>query len=151
LASSTINHPNLVTLSTLRKNRGGFTLVEIMIVVAIIALLAAIALPNFMRARKRSQATQILADLRMLDAAMDQYFIENDKSWNAPVEWNDVVKYVKNNTRLANSASSDILQNFFIMEVVGPTEIRVGISQTSFDALSDVAPLEFWSPFPIGN
>ena len=42
-------------LQKLNKNRGGFTLVEIMIVVAIIALLAAIAVPNFLRARKRSQ------------------------------------------------------------------------------------------------
>ena len=45
--------------------RSGFTLVEIMIVVSIIALLAAIAVPNFIRSRKRSQATQILDELRM--------------------------------------------------------------------------------------
>ena len=64
-------------LQKLNKNRGGFTLVEIMIVVAIIALLAAIAVPNFLRARKRSQATRILEDLRMIDSAVDQYAIEN--------------------------------------------------------------------------
>ncbi|HEY2101633.1 MAG TPA: prepilin-type N-terminal cleavage/methylation domain-containing protein, partial [Chthoniobacterales bacterium] len=46
-------------LNKLNKRRGGFTLVEIMIVVAIIALLAAIAVPGFLRARKRSQATKI--------------------------------------------------------------------------------------------
>ena len=56
-------------LQKLNKNRGGFTLVEIMIVVAIIALLAAIAVPNFLRARKRSQATRILEDLRIIDSA----------------------------------------------------------------------------------
>src|SRR5207253_8940948 len=65
------------------KNRfkfsAGFTLVEIMIVVAIIALLAAIAVPNFLRARKRSQATRVLEDLRMLDSAVDQYAIETNK------------------------------------------------------------------------
>src|SRR6266436_344506 len=55
-------------LNTLNKKRGGFTLVEIMIVVAIIALLAAIAVPGFLRARKRSQATRILNDLRMIDS-----------------------------------------------------------------------------------
>ncbi len=48
--------------------RGAFALAEIMIVVAIIALLAAIAVPNFLRARKRSQATRVLEDLRMVDA-----------------------------------------------------------------------------------
>ena len=66
-------------IQTLQKRRAGFTLVEIMIVVAIIALLAAIAVPNFLRARKRSQATRILEDLRMLDAACDQYAIDNNK------------------------------------------------------------------------
>ena len=60
-------------------NSRGFTLVEIMIVVAIIALLASIAVPNFLRARKRSQATRILEDLRLLDGAMDQYAIETNK------------------------------------------------------------------------
>ena len=49
--------------------RGGFTLVEIMIVVAIIALLAAIAVPGFLRARKRSQAVRVLEDLRLIDHA----------------------------------------------------------------------------------
>jgi prepilin-type N-terminal cleavage/methylation domain-containing protein len=63
-------------LRKLQTRRGGFTLVEIMIVVAIIALLAAIAVPNFLRARKRSQATRILEDLRLIDAAVDQYAIE---------------------------------------------------------------------------
>ena len=47
-------------LNKLNKRRGGFTLVEIMIVVAIIALLAAIAVPGFLRARKRSQASESL-------------------------------------------------------------------------------------------
>ena len=61
--------------------RAGFTLVEIMIVVAIIALLAAIAVPGFLRARKRSQATKILNDLRMIDGAVDQYAIETAKSY----------------------------------------------------------------------
>ena len=67
-------------LQKLNKNRGGFTLVEIMIVVAIIALLAAIAVPNFLRARKRSQATATLETLRMIDGAKDQYALENNKS-----------------------------------------------------------------------
>ena len=48
-----------------------FTLVEIMIVVAIIALLASLAVPSFLRARKRSQATSALEDLRLIDAAID--------------------------------------------------------------------------------
>src|SRR6201993_4074531 len=62
-----------------------FTLVEIIIVVAIIALLAAIAVPGFLRARKRSQASRILNDLRLIDSAVDQYAIEKNKKTNDPV------------------------------------------------------------------
>src|SRR3954453_12002128 len=87
-------------LKKLTTKRAGFTLVEIMIVVAIIALLAAIAVPGFLRARKRSQATKILNDLRMIDAAVDQYAIENGKKTNDPVIVTDWTNYVKKDTIL---------------------------------------------------
>ena len=66
-------------LNKLSNRRGGFTLVEIMIVVAIIALLAAFSVPGFLRARKRSQASTILNYLRVIDAAVEQYVIETGK------------------------------------------------------------------------
>src|SRR5215216_391686 len=89
------SHLKLIMLQRLSRNRGGFTLVEIMIVVAIIALLAAIAVPNFLRARKRSQATRIIEDLRIIDSAIDQYAIENNKSGGANVNWGDIQNYLK--------------------------------------------------------
>ena len=79
----------------LARNRAGFTLVEIMIVVAIIALLAAIAVPGFLRARKRSQASKILNDLRLIDAAVDQYAIETSKSTGSSVVVSDWTNYLK--------------------------------------------------------
>src|SRR5579859_7685838 len=93
----------------LHKSRQGFTLVEIMIVVAIIALLAAIAVPNFLRARKRSQATRILEDLRIIDSAQDQYAIETNKSSGAAVNWTDIQTYLKKGSVLYNSAGLDML------------------------------------------
>ena len=74
-------------LTKLNRKHAGFTLVEIMIVVAIIALLAAIAVPGFLRARKRSQASKILNDLRMIDAACDQYAIETNRTTNWWCDW----------------------------------------------------------------
>ncbi len=56
--------------------KAGFTLVEIMIVVAIIGLLAAIAIPNFVKARQTAQANACLNNLRIIDAAKNQYALE---------------------------------------------------------------------------
>src|ERR1700719_5092907 len=93
-------------LNKLNKRRGGFTLVEIMIVVAIIALLAAIAVPGFLRARKRSQASRILNDLRMIDSALDQYAIETNKKTNDPVAVADWTNYIKKGSPLYNTGNS---------------------------------------------
>src|SRR5258705_6942333 len=100
-------------LQKLNKNRGGFTLVEIMIVVAIIALLAAIAVPSLLRARKRSQATRILEDLRMIDSAIDQYAIENNKSTGTTVVWTDIQGYLKKGSTLYNTTRAELLGNTF--------------------------------------
>src|SRR5215813_13024232 len=88
------------------KQRQGFTLVEIMIVVAIIALLAAIAVPGFLRARKRSQASRILNDLRMIDSACDQYAIETNRRTGDVVAVTDWTNYLKKGSQLYNSGNS---------------------------------------------
>ena len=131
-------------LQNLNTKRGGFTLVEIMIVVAIIALLAAIAVPNFLRSRKRSQATQILEDLRLIDGAIDQYAIENNKSNGNNVIWADIQLYLKTGSRLYTSGGLDILGNSFTIPTV---ENSPKVNVLTFGALSDVAPASFWSPY----
>ena len=57
----------------IRNGKAAFTLVEIMIVVAIIGLLAALAVPGFVKARKQSQGRRIVNDARQMDAAIDQW------------------------------------------------------------------------------
>jgi prepilin-type N-terminal cleavage/methylation domain-containing protein len=131
-------------LRKLNTKRGGFTLVEIMIVVAIIALLAAIAVPNFLRSRKRSQATQVLEDLRIIDSAMDQYAIENNKSGGSTVTFTDCQKYIKTGTRLYSSGGVDILGNTF---TIASVDSIPKVSTSTYNALSDVAPNDFWSPY----
>jgi prepilin-type N-terminal cleavage/methylation domain-containing protein len=130
-------------LNKLNKKRGGFTLVEIMIVVAIIALLAAIAVPGFLRARKRSQATRILNDLRMIDSAVDQYAIETNRKTNDPVKTTDWTSYLKSGTVLYNTGK-DLLGDDYGPQTV---DLLPGVPASSFNALSDVAPKEFWSPY----
>ena len=132
-------------LRKLNTKRGGFTLVEIMIVVAIIALLAAIAVPNFLRSRKRSQATQVLEDLRLIDSAVDQYAIENNKKQGDTLNWTAVRSYLKTGSRLEASGGTDILGNSFGGTFTVDT-IPV-VPSATYGALSDVAPSTFWTPY----
>src|SRR3984957_901432 len=124
-----------------------FTLVEIMVVVAIIALLASIAVPNFLRARKRSQATRCLEDLRIIDSACDQYAMENNKAGGNSVNWTDVQSYLKNGSVLYNSSGTDLFGNFYGSIGSFSVDNLPKLSSTTYSKLSDVAPLTFWSPF----
>ncbi|MBA3831964.1 MAG: prepilin-type N-terminal cleavage/methylation domain-containing protein [Chthoniobacterales bacterium] len=133
-------------LTKLNKRRGGFTLVEIMIVVAIIALLAAIAVPGFLRARKRSQASRVINDLRLIDAAVDQYAIENNKQTNASVPVAAWTQYLKKGTVLYNSGK-DLFSNDYNAQTV---DSLPKIPLSTFNTLSDVADSTFWAPYSTG-
>ena len=84
-------------MKTNTSRRAGFTLVEIMIVVAIIGLLAAIAIPNFVRARDTSQKNSCINNLRQLDAAKQQWALENKEQDTSVPATTDVQNYLKDN------------------------------------------------------
>ena len=143
-------------LSNIRKNRGGFTLVEIMIVVAIIALLAAIAVPGFLRARKRSQATAILNDARVLDGAIDQYAIENNRKGADTVKANMLRSYLKPGTRLYTAATTtgqtlpDVLGNNYTFSTFdGGLKVDAATTTNFTDVIDNGG--SFWGSYTPGT
>ena len=75
-------------------HKHGFTLVEIMIVVAIIGLLAAIAIPNFVRARTTAQQNACINNLRQIDSAKQQWALETRQATNATPVISDIAPYL---------------------------------------------------------
>ncbi len=79
-----------------QNRKSGFTLVEIMIVVAIIGLLAAIAIPNFVRARAKAQINTCLANLKQIDGAKESWALENKKKTGDTPAMTDLIpNYIK--------------------------------------------------------
>ena len=88
----------------------GFTLVEIMIVVAIIGLLAAIAIPNFVKARENAQLNSILNNLRIIEGAKDQWALEQKKGTGDTLDWST-----------GTAGIADYLKGATVKNVVGET------------------------------
>lgn len=126
-----------------RHLRRAFTLVEIMVVVALIAMLSAIATANILRARKRAQAAKILDDLRSIDGALDQYALEHNKKEGDAAEFSDLQPYMKQMNKLTLMGADIFGQSYGPYSVDTPPKV----SDYAFSALSDVAPAEFWSPY----
>jgi type IV pilus assembly protein PilA len=121
-------------ISKIRNSKAAFTLVEIMIVVAIIGLLAALAIPGFVKARKQSQGRRILNDARQMDAAIDQWALENGKKDGDTVITSGATgasSYLKTTWN-----NNDLLNNAYTLGNVGSGQIQ--ISATTKTALSGV-------------
>ncbi|PYI86248.1 MAG: prepilin-type cleavage/methylation domain-containing protein [Verrucomicrobia bacterium] len=127
-------------ISKIRNNRAAFTLVEIMIVVAIIGLLAALAIPGFVKARKQSQGRRIINDARQMDAAIDQWALENGKKDQDAIDTGATAagSYMK-----TTWPTQDLLNQAYSYGKVGSNQ--VGISSTTKTALANVGI--DWGPY----
>ena len=103
----------------IKRGRSGFTLVEIMLVVGIIALLSAICIPEFMKARRRSQATLTIQELKKVQDGIDSWAAEQNKIAGDSVAWTDIQEFVKDNTPLYNRSGNDFLGHPFVFSTVG--------------------------------
>jgi len=101
-------------------------LVEIMIVVAIIGLLAALAIPAFVKARKQSQGRRVLNDARQLDAAIEQWALNNGKQDGDAIDTTGAQTYLK-----MPWITSDILNDPYKVTVVGSTQIQIDAATKS--------------------
>ncbi len=110
-----------------------FTLVEIMIVVAIIGLLAALAVPSFIKVRKESQAKRIVNDARQIDAAIDTWALQAGAADGDAVDLVQAAEYMKSGT----INPSDVLGNPYLIGTVGNTQMA--ISAATKLALAGVA------------
>ncbi len=98
----------------------GFTLIELLIVVAIIAILAAIAVPNFLEAQVRSKVSRAEADMRSLATALESYFVDNNHyPWPYPKD--DLYA-----TNVPNELSSPIAYISSTTNIVDPFAIKPG-------------------------
>jgi prepilin-type N-terminal cleavage/methylation domain-containing protein len=98
--------------------RTAFTLVEIMIVVAIVGLLATMAIGSMVKARKQSQGNRILNDVSMLDDAITEWAINANAKDGDPIDWTTVATYLKKPI-----VFSDILGNPYEWNTVGSNQI----------------------------
>jgi prepilin-type N-terminal cleavage/methylation domain-containing protein len=107
--------------------REAFTLVEIMIVVAIIGLLAALAIPSFIKNRKQSQGRRIVNDARQIDAAINAWAMEVGASDGATVDLVAAAQYSKS----GSLSTTDLLGNAYLIGPVGDTQMAIAASTKS--------------------
>jgi prepilin-type N-terminal cleavage/methylation domain-containing protein len=124
-----------------RVRDAGFTIVELMIVVAVIGLLASIAMPSYSRARQNAQINSIGNNLRLLEAAKAQCALDNRLSTGQTIAMNDLTPYLRSNQlpkpvvgetySIAGAGTvADFIQAVFAGTIGGKTS---PVTITSFD------------------
>ncbi len=93
-------------MKSIRSPRSGFTLVEIMIVVAIIGMLASIAVPNYLHARLKAQESVCINNLRQIEGAIQRWSLETKKDEGQPVTYSDIRSYLQHSVVCPSGGTS---------------------------------------------
>jgi prepilin-type N-terminal cleavage/methylation domain-containing protein len=140
------------------RRQNAFTLIEIMISVLLVGLLAAIALPSFIRSRTTAQTNVCINNLRNIDHAIHQWALEYKKAPSIPVHFSDISSYLRNSV-ICPAGGLNFADSYTISIVgVEPTCQRhpathvISLSSTADDASpSSAPPSEASSPGKSGH
>ena len=112
---------------SLCKRSEAFTLLEVMIIVALIGLLAVMAMPAMMKVRKQTQGKRIVNDARVIDTAIDAWAMENNKADGDSVDLVKINEYSKS----GQVRTKDVLGNDYGIGPVGVNQVRVSSNTKS--------------------
>lgn len=125
----------MIEYELMRPKATAFTLVEIMIVVAIIGLLAAIAIPNFVKARENAQLNSIMNNLRIIDGAKDQWALEQKKGTGDAVDSIGVLSdYLKGGT-----VKQIVGETYFPGKIGDPATARIPVKLGTYPAAGTIS------------
>lgn len=126
------------------KTRAGFSLIEIILVVAIIAMMIAIIIPGALQSRKHGRAVAVRSELKLLDTALQQYALQTGRQAGASATFGDLKKYLDPNSHLARSNGTDLLGHPFGTFTIGNP---VAVPAATADELGGVVDPAFWADY----
>ena len=111
-------------MSTAKPARAAFTLVEVMIVVGIIGLLAAIAVPSMVRARTQSQTNACINNLRQIDDASQEWALDNRQAPDAAVLFTDIQPYLKSAVICPAAGPANLSHSYTLTHCVKQADLQ---------------------------
>lgn len=133
---------NIIPLGGVPMNRRAFTLIELLIVVAIIAILAAIAVPNFLEAQTRAKVSRVRADLRTVATGLEIYFVDwnryppNDGVYNVlPLQLSTPIAYLTNvgftdpfSDKENDPVYGELARYYTFQQIMSPADAMIAMS-----------------------